>query len=96
MPGHLDFSFHHRVFSDVRSTKIRNRLGVAANQSYYSGQMSTSIQATWTGQTKWVFFVDLVKAFDTVNREMLMKIRSLYEIPDFLNNVIEFLYQLVT
>ena len=44
----------------------------------------------------WVVFVDLVKAFDTVNREMLMKILSRYGIPDSLINVIKCLYQPVT
>ena len=44
----------------------------------------------------WVVFVDIVKAFDTVNQEMLMKILSCCGIPDSLISVIKCLHQLVT
>ena len=41
-------------------------------------------------------FVDLVKAFDTVKKDMLMKIVSRYGIPVSLIRVIQCLYQCVT
>ena len=36
----------------------------------------------------WVVFVDLVKALDTVNRDMLMKILAWFGLPEHLINVI--------
>ena len=44
----------------------------------------------------WVAVVDLVRAFDTVNQDMLMKFLSCYRIPDSLINIIKCLYQSVT
>ena len=41
----------------------------------------------------WVVFVDLVKAFDTVNRDMLMKILDLFGLLEHLINVIRHLYK---
>ena len=41
----------------------------------------------------WVVFVDLVKAFDTVNRDMLMKILARFGLPEPLINVIRRLYK---
>ena len=41
----------------------------------------------------WVVFVDLVKAFDTVNQDMLLKILSRYGLPDSLIDVIKRLYK---
>ena len=40
----------------------------------------------------WVVFVDLVKAFGTVNRDMLMKILAWFGFPEHLINVICHLY----
>jgi hypothetical protein len=34
------------------------------------------------GQESWVLFVDLVKAYDTVNREMLWKILTTLGVPE--------------
>ena len=48
------------------------------------------------GLGTWAVLVDLVKAFDTVNQNMLMKILSHYGIPDSLICVIQCLYQSVT
>ena len=41
----------------------------------------------------WVVFVDLVKSFDTVNRDMLIKIIALFGLPEHLINVICHLYK---
>ena len=43
----------------------------------------------------WVVFVDLVKAFDTVNRDMLMKILTRFGLSEHLINIIYSLYKLV-
>jgi hypothetical protein len=45
------------------------------------------------GQESWVLFVDLVKAYDTVNREILWKIFKILVVPD---NLIEVLKKLHT
>ena len=41
----------------------------------------------------WVVFVGLVKAFDTVNRDMLMKILVRFGLPEHLINAIRYLYK---
>jgi hypothetical protein len=48
------------------------------------------------GQESWVLFVDLVKAYDTVNREMLWKILKILGVPDNLIEVLKKLYTDVT
>ena len=45
------------------------------------------------GHDSWVVFVDLVKAFDTVNRDMLMKILARFGLPESLIDVIRCLYK---
>jgi hypothetical protein len=45
------------------------------------------------GQESWVIFVDLVKAYDAVNREMLWKILKILGVPD---NLIELLKKMYT
>jgi hypothetical protein len=47
-------------------------------------------------QESWVLFVDLVKAYDTVNREMLWKILKILGVPDNLIEVLQKLYTDVT
>jgi hypothetical protein len=47
-------------------------------------------------QESWVLFVDLVKAYDTVNREMLWKILKILGVPDNLIMVLKKLYTDVT
>jgi hypothetical protein len=48
------------------------------------------------GQESWVLFVDLVKAYDTVNREMLWKILTTLGVPESLIEVLKKLYKDVT
>ena len=48
---------------------------------------------TNSNKISWVVFVDLVKAFDAVNRDMLMKILSRYGLPDSLIDVTKCLYK---
>ena len=43
----------------------------------------------------WVVFVVIVKVFDTVNRDMLMKMLAQFGLPEHLINVIRRLYKLV-
>jgi hypothetical protein len=47
-------------------------------------------------QESWVLFVDLVKAYDTVNREMLWKILTTLGVPESLITVLKKLYKDVT
>jgi hypothetical protein len=47
-------------------------------------------------QESWVLFVDLVKVYDTVNREMLWKILRILGVPDNLIEVLQKLYTDVT
>jgi hypothetical protein len=48
------------------------------------------------GQESWVLFVDLVEAYDTVNREMLWKILTTLGVPESLSEVLKKLYTDVT
>ena len=48
------------------------------------------------GEDAHVLFVDLVKAFDSANREMLWKILSIYGVPEETINVIKKLHTDVT
>jgi hypothetical protein len=47
-------------------------------------------------QESWVLFVDLVKAYDTVNREMLWKILTILGVPESMIEVLKKLYKDVT
>jgi hypothetical protein len=49
-----------------------------------------------SGQDAYVLFVDIIKAFDTVNREMLWQILAKYGIPSNLISVIKKLYNDIT
>ena len=49
-----------------------------------------------SGQEAYVLFVDIIKAFDTVNREMLWQILARYGVPDHLVSVIKKLYAEIT
>ena len=45
------------------------------------------------GYGTWVLFIDLVKAFETVNRNLLLQILKKYGLPDNLINIISKLYK---
>jgi hypothetical protein len=60
--------------------RLRNRTGRTRQSADATFTLKTALQTLREhDQESWVLFVDLVKAYDTVNREMLWKILTTLE-----------------
>jgi hypothetical protein len=94
--------------SSIAATRFANHLkGFGVEEQAGSTPGKGCADATFTlktalqtlrehDQESWVLFVDLVKAYDTVNREMLWKILTILGVPDSLIVVLKKLYKDVT
>jgi hypothetical protein len=89
------------ILSKLLSSMIRLRLGLhlkSVGLAKQSGSMSSHrcVDAVATPKIALQSFKDLIKAFDSLNLEMLWKILAKYGIPEPLVNVIMEMYTLRT
>ena len=83
----------------VKEIGLQTQHGFSSSRGCPDATSSLKIaleQLRYANQEAFVLFVDLVKAFDSVNREMLWKILSNMGVPDSLINVIKKAYTDIT